>query len=158
MPLNRLRHTDGKGFAPSPSSFGDESAERLLFAGEPALGRRIRPPVLGFATGKPVQSAWHTVIGVFADPQGAKDVAARVRSVTGQQVNVLSDANGAGSAEPPALECSRLSQQIRRHLSLGATVVVVDAQGPEQQLGVSRLLLESKCDMLLTHDGPRHAD
>ena len=29
-----------------------------------------------------------------------------------------------------------------------------DAQGPEQQLGVSRLLLESKCDMLLTHDGP----
>lgn len=98
------------------------------------------------------------VIGVFADPQGAKDVAARVRSVTGQQVNVLSDANGAGSAEPPALECSRLSQQIRRHLSLGATVVVVDAQGPEQQLGVSRLLLESKCDMLLTHDGPRHAD
>ena len=99
------------------------------------------------------------VIGVFADPQGAEDVAARVRSVTGQQVNVLSDANGAGPAEPPALDCSRLSQQIRRHLSLGATVVVVDAQGPEQQLGVSRLLLEFKCDMLLTHDGPRrHAD
>lgn len=98
------------------------------------------------------------VIGVFADSQGARDVAARVRSVTGQQVNVLLDANGTGSAEPPALECSRLSQQIRRHLSLGSTVVVVDAQGPEQQLGVSRLLLESRCDMLLTHDGPRHAD
>ena len=97
------------------------------------------------------------VIGVFADPQGAKDVAARVRSATGQQVNILSDANGAGFGKPPALECSRLSQQIKRHLSLGATVVVVDAQGPEQQLGVSRLLLESKCDMLLTHDGSHHA-
>jgi predicted permease len=45
----------------------NESAERLLFAGEPALGRRIRPPVLGFANGKAVQSPWHTVIGVFAD-------------------------------------------------------------------------------------------
>jgi len=98
------------------------------------------------------------VIGVFTDLQGAKDVAARLPSITGQQVNVLSEANDAGSAELPTMACSRLSQQIRRHLSLGATVVVVDAQGAEQQLGVSRLLLESKCDMLLTHDGPRHAD
>jgi hypothetical protein len=98
------------------------------------------------------------VIGVFMDLQGAKDVAARLRAITGQQVNVLSDANGAGSAEPPVTACSRLFQQVRHHLSLGATVVVVDAEGPEQQLGVSRLLLESKCDMLLTHDGSRHAD
>jgi predicted lysophospholipase L1 biosynthesis ABC-type transport system permease subunit len=45
----------------------NESAERLLFAGEPAIGRRIRPPVLGFSNGKPVQSPWHTVVGVFAD-------------------------------------------------------------------------------------------
>ena len=62
----------GRAFQES-DSFGEpviimnESAERLLFAGEPALGRRIRPPVLGFAKGKPVQSPWHTVIGVFAD-------------------------------------------------------------------------------------------
>ena len=98
------------------------------------------------------------VIGVFANLQGAKDVAARVRSVTRQKVNVLSDANDAGSADESAMTCSRLSQQIRHHLSLGSTVVVVDAQGAEQQLSVSRLLLESKCDILLTHDGPRYAD
>jgi hypothetical protein len=99
------------------------------------------------------------VIGVFLDLQGARDVAARVRSSTGLQVNVLSDATGAGFTEPSAtLACSRLSQQIRRHLSQGASVVVVDAQEPGQQLDVSRLLLESKCDMVLTHDGPRHAD
>ncbi len=104
------------------------------------------------------QSRPRVVIGVFMDLQAAKDAAARARSKTGQQVNVLWDTNGAGTAEPPVSACSRLYQQIKRHLSLGATVVVVDAQSPEQQLGVSRLLLESKCDMLLTHDGPRHAD
>jgi hypothetical protein len=100
------------------------------------------------------------VIGVFTDLQDAKDVAARLHSATGQQANVLSEANGddAGTGEPPVTACSRLYQQIKRHLSLGATVLIVDAEGPEQQLGMSRLLLQSKCDMLLTHDGPRHAD
>lgn len=98
------------------------------------------------------------VIGVFMDLQGANEVAARLRSTTGQLVNVFRDADGDGGAEPPNMTCSQLSRQIRRHLSLGAAVVVVDAQGPEQQLGVSRLLLESKCDMLLTHDGPSPAD
>ena len=52
------------------------------------------------------------------------------------------------------MSCGRLFQQITHHLAMGAAIVVVDAQGPEQQLGVSRVLLESKCDMLLTHDGP----
>ena len=28
--LTRLRHTDGKGFGPNPSQFGDRSAKRLL--------------------------------------------------------------------------------------------------------------------------------
>ena len=51
------------------------------------------------------------------------------------------------------MSCGRLFQQITHHLGLGATIVVVDAQSPEQQLGVSRVLLDSKCDLLLTHDG-----
>jgi predicted permease len=49
----------------------NESAGRILFAGERALGGRIRhgllapaPPVIG---GKPVQPPWYTVIGVIAD-------------------------------------------------------------------------------------------
>ena len=98
------------------------------------------------------------VIGVFTDLQDAKDAAARLHSATGQQANILLEANGAGTADQPVAACSRLHQQIKRHLSLGATVLIIDANGPEQQLGLSRLLLESKCDMLLTHDGPSPAD
>jgi predicted permease len=77
IPLIRGRaFQDGDSFG-EPVIILNESAERLLFAGEPVLGRRIRPPVLGFAKGKPVQSRWHTVVGVFADVrngQGLTDV------------------------------------------------------------------------------------
>ena len=93
------------------------------------------------------------VIGVFTDLQGAKDAAARLHSATGQQANILLEANGAGTPEQSVAACSRLYQKIKRHQLLGATVLIIDADGPEQQLGLSRLLLESKCDMLLTHDG-----
>ena len=67
IPLIRGRVFQESDSFGEPVIILNESAERLLFAGEAALGRRIRPPVLGFAKGKPVQSAWHTVIGVFAD-------------------------------------------------------------------------------------------
>ena len=40
------------------------------------------------------------------------------------------------------MSCGRLFQQITHHLATGAAIVVVDAQSPEQQLGVSRVLLE----------------
>jgi hypothetical protein len=56
----------------------------------------------------------------------------------------------------PALSlmgCGRLYQQISDQLSSGASIVIIDAQSSEQQLGISRVLLEAKCDMLLTHDG-----
>jgi hypothetical protein len=97
------------------------------------------------------------VVGVFMDVQAAEKVAARLRASTGQPVNVLRQAYVV-DAETPIAACSGLYHQISRHLALGASVVVIDAEGPEQQLGVSRLLLESKCDMLLTHDGPRRFD
>jgi hypothetical protein len=31
-------------------------------------------------------------------------------------------------------------------------------QSPEHQLGISRVLLDSKCDLLLTQDSTRHVD
>jgi predicted permease len=67
IPLIRGRAFQERDSVGEPVVILNESAERLLFAGEPALGRRIRPPVLGFANGKAVQSPWHTVIGVFGD-------------------------------------------------------------------------------------------
>jgi hypothetical protein len=80
----------------------------------------------------------------------------------GRDVHVLSNSSPAlahGLAANPTqtiMACSRLYQQITRHLDSGATIVVFDAQSPEQQLGASRILLQSKCDMLLTHDGAQH--
>ena len=50
-----------------PAVILNESAERALFRGEGAPGRRIRPPAFGFANGKPLPSPWHTVLGVSAD-------------------------------------------------------------------------------------------
>lgn len=46
----------------------------------------------------------------------------------------------------------RLLQNLVRHLAAGAAVVIVHAPDPERQLQVSRTLLETKCDVLLTHD------
>jgi hypothetical protein len=52
-----------------PAIVLNESAERLLFTGERALGRRIRvptPPAYG-----PVQNPWYTVVGVTRDVRNA---------------------------------------------------------------------------------------
>ncbi|HEX5109118.1 MAG TPA: ADOP family duplicated permease [Vicinamibacterales bacterium] len=68
IPVIRGRAFQEADSAGEPVVVLNESAERLLFAGEPALGRRIRPPVLSFGrNGQAVQSPWHTVIGVIAD-------------------------------------------------------------------------------------------
>ena len=72
IPLIRGRAFQESDSVGEPVVILNESAERLLFAGEPALGRRIRPPVLGFANGGAVQSPWHTVIGVFADVRNGR--------------------------------------------------------------------------------------
>jgi putative ABC transport system permease protein len=67
IPLIRGRAFQEADSVGEPVVVLNQSAERLLFAGEPALGRRIRPPVLAFGNGQPVQSPWHTVVGVIAD-------------------------------------------------------------------------------------------
>lgn len=51
---------------------------------------------------------------------------------------------------PPGMQ--RLFQNLVHHLATGAAVVIVHASGAEQQLWVSRALLDAKCDVLLTHD------
>jgi hypothetical protein len=74
----RIRVVRGRTFqeadlAGEPVVVLNESAERILFAGESARGRRIQsglfapvlpPPVVG---GQPVQPPWYTVVGVTAD-------------------------------------------------------------------------------------------
>lgn len=104
------------------------------------------------------------VIGVFMDLEGANGVAEKLRCSVGPKVNVLSSSDRTlsqdliGTSAQSMAACSRLYQQITRHLASGAAIVVVDAQTPEQQLGASRILLESKCDMLVTHDGQHPTD
>lgn len=51
---------------------------------------------------------------------------------------------------PPGMQ--RLFQNLVHHLATGAAVVIVHASGAEQQLWISRALLDAKCDVLLTHD------
>ncbi len=102
------------------------------------------------------------VVGVFTDTDGANGVAERLRLGAAGNVSVLSNEIPLAAHSPytavalSLLSCGRLHEQIVRHLASGATIVVVDAQSPEQRLGVSRVLLESNCEMLLTHDGADH--
>jgi hypothetical protein len=103
------------------------------------------------------------VVGVFADLDGAHGAAETLRISTAGNVNVLSsrvtlvEHDQPGCIELSLMSCGRLSQQISHHLQSGAAIVVVHARTQEQQLGASRMLLDAKCDMLLTHDGSHHA-
>ena len=102
------------------------------------------------------------VVGVFAEAEMAKGAAERVRCGTGcPEVNVVSGSksgNGRDLNGFRGLGCGHLYDQISHHLQSGALLVVVDVETPEQQRGISRVLLESKCDLLLTHDGSRRVD
>jgi hypothetical protein len=103
------------------------------------------------------------VVGVFAKLDGAHGAAETLRLSTAGNVNVLTSSAPLLAHDLPGvtalslMSCGRLFQQITHHLATGASIVVVHAQSPEQQLGASRVLLDSKCDMLLTHDGSHHA-
>jgi hypothetical protein len=101
------------------------------------------------------------VIAVFSDSALADGAAERLRCGTADRVSILSNSLPVLAHDLdgfPALACGRLYRQITHHLDAGASIVVIDVQSPEQQLGISRVLLESKCDLLLTHDGTRHVD
>jgi putative ABC transport system permease protein len=78
IPLVRGRTFQEIDATGEPAVALNESAERVLFAGERALGRRIRLPRSLYAAysvaagpsptgGKPVPPPWYTVVGVIAD-------------------------------------------------------------------------------------------
>jgi len=68
IPVVRGRSFQEADWAGEPAVALNESAERILFAGERALGRRIRNrPLPYLIDGKPVQPPWYTVVGVTAD-------------------------------------------------------------------------------------------
>jgi hypothetical protein len=66
IPVLRGRTLEEADLAGVPGVALNESAERVLFPGESAVGRRIRFPA-GPSLGKTVQQQWRTVVGVIAD-------------------------------------------------------------------------------------------
>jgi putative ABC transport system permease protein len=72
IPLVEGRTFEEADWAGEPAVALNESAARMLFAGERAVGRRLRfppPPAIG---GQPVVRRWYTVVGVTADVRNAE--------------------------------------------------------------------------------------
>jgi predicted permease len=67
IPVVRGRTFQDADLAGEPTVALNESAERMLFAGERAVGRRIRLPAFPAIGGQPVPRPWYTVVGVTAD-------------------------------------------------------------------------------------------
>jgi len=60
--------------AGEPTVVLNESAERILFAGESSVGRRVRPAPFGFSNGKEVPNPWFTVVGVTPDVRNGQSL------------------------------------------------------------------------------------
>jgi len=67
IPVVRGRTFQESDVAGPPAVALNESAERGLFAGAPAIGRRIRFPVRPPIPGLPALRDWYTVVGVTTD-------------------------------------------------------------------------------------------
>jgi predicted permease len=67
IPVLRGRAFQDADLAGEPTVALNESAERMLFAGESAVGRRLRLPAFPALFGKPVPRPWYIVVGVTAD-------------------------------------------------------------------------------------------
>jgi hypothetical protein len=72
VPLVRGRAFQEADWAAEPVVVLNESAERMLFGGEGAPGRRIRLPALPAIFGQPAQPPWYTVVGVTADVRNSQ--------------------------------------------------------------------------------------
>jgi len=67
IPVRRGRTFQEGDWAGDPAIALNESAERALFAGDSAIGRRLRLPALSGRPGQLAKGAWYTVVGVVAD-------------------------------------------------------------------------------------------
>ena len=67
IPVRRGRTFQEDDWAGEPVVALNESAERALFAGDSAIGRRVRLPALAGRPGQLAKGAWYTVVGVVAD-------------------------------------------------------------------------------------------
>jgi hypothetical protein len=75
IPVVRGRTFQEADLAGEPAVALNESAARILFAGERALGRRLRfggLPAVSPIDGQPIQNPWYTVVGVTADVRNAE--------------------------------------------------------------------------------------
>jgi predicted permease len=72
IPVVRGRTFQEADWAGEPVVALNESAERLLFPGERALGHRIRGQALPTIGGQPAQRPWYTVVGVIADTRNGQ--------------------------------------------------------------------------------------
>lgn len=81
----------------------------------------------------------------------APDLAAMLDEI--EPFSALGASVHASPIDGPAFSgMERLFQDLVHHLAQGATVVIVHASGPEQQLKISKALLDAHCNILLTHD------
>jgi hypothetical protein len=72
IPVVRGRTFQEADLSGEPAVAINESAERVLFRGERALGRRLRFAALPSIDGQPVQRPWYSVVGVTADVRNAE--------------------------------------------------------------------------------------
>jgi len=72
IPVVRGRTFQEADWVGEPVVALNESAERLLFPGERALGQRIRGRALPAIGGQPVQRPWYAVVGVIADTRNGQ--------------------------------------------------------------------------------------
>jgi ABC-type antimicrobial peptide transport system permease subunit len=74
IPVVRGRTFQEADLRGMPAVALNESAERALFGGPNALGRRIRFPALPSFPGQPAYRDWYTVVGVTANVRNAETI------------------------------------------------------------------------------------
>lgn len=72
IPVVRGRTFQEADWAGEPAVVLSESAERIFFAGESAVGRRLRPGALPAVSGGPAQRPWYSAVGVIADTRNGQ--------------------------------------------------------------------------------------
>jgi predicted permease len=119
IPVVRGRTFQEADWAGEPVIAVNESAERQLFPGERALGRRIRGRALPAIGGQPVERPWYTVVGVIADTRNGQALIDEPRP----EIYFLTRPGRVGG---PLAALSALSAA-GGHLSLRSTVSAADA-------------------------------